>query len=71
MNKYVLKYLESKVFSSCDIIPFDQLNLFQIFGFQAALTSLDNKGLYCIPVPVIPSFSTAVYGKLIKFPKYW
>nr|XP_030122339.3 vacuolar protein sorting-associated protein 13B isoform X1 [Taeniopygia guttata]XP_030122340.3 vacuolar protein sorting-associated protein 13B isoform X1 [Taeniopygia guttata] len=43
----------------------------KIFGFQAALTSLDNKGLYCIPVPVIPSFSTAVYGKLIKFPKYW
>ncbi|XP_064248910.1 intermembrane lipid transfer protein VPS13B isoform X5 [Passer domesticus] len=43
----------------------------KIFGFQAALTSLDSKGLYCIPVPVIPSFSTAVYGKLIKFPKYW
>ncbi|XP_031986098.1 vacuolar protein sorting-associated protein 13B isoform X5 [Corvus moneduloides] len=43
----------------------------KIFGFQAALTSLDSKGLYCIPVPVIPSFSTAVYGKLIKFHKYW
>ncbi|XP_057256533.1 intermembrane lipid transfer protein VPS13B isoform X10 [Pezoporus wallicus] len=43
----------------------------KIFGFQAALTSLDSKGLYCIPVPVIPSFSTAVYGKLVKFPKYW
>ncbi|XP_074741394.1 intermembrane lipid transfer protein VPS13B isoform X5 [Strix uralensis] len=43
----------------------------KIFGFQAALTSLDSKGLYCFPVPVIPSFSTAVYGKLIKFPKYW
>ncbi|XP_068861324.1 intermembrane lipid transfer protein VPS13B isoform X7 [Aphelocoma coerulescens] len=43
----------------------------KIFGFQAALTSLDTKGLYCIPVPVIPSFSTAVYGKLIKFHKYW
>ncbi|XP_063246351.1 intermembrane lipid transfer protein VPS13B isoform X2 [Prinia subflava] len=43
----------------------------KVFGFQAALTSLDSKGLYCIPVPVIPSFSTAVYGKLIKYPKYW
>ncbi|XP_010173217.2 vacuolar protein sorting-associated protein 13B-like, partial [Antrostomus carolinensis] len=42
----------------------------KIFGFQAALTSLDSKGLYCFPIPVIPSFSTAVYGKLIKFPKY-
>ncbi|KAM6089237.1 intermembrane lipid transfer protein VPS13B isoform 6-T7 [Chlamydotis macqueenii] len=43
----------------------------KIFGFQAALTSLDSKGLYCFPVPVIPSFSTALYGKLIKLPKYW
>ncbi|XP_068017257.1 intermembrane lipid transfer protein VPS13B isoform X4 [Melanerpes formicivorus] len=43
----------------------------KVFGFQAALTSLDSKGLYCFPVPVIPSFSTALYGKLIKFPKYW
>ncbi|XP_010116993.1 PREDICTED: vacuolar protein sorting-associated protein 13B-like, partial [Chlamydotis macqueenii] len=42
----------------------------KIFGFQAALTSLDSKGLYCFPVPVIPSFSTALYGKLIKLPKY-
>ncbi|XP_062426453.1 intermembrane lipid transfer protein VPS13B isoform X4 [Rhea pennata] len=43
----------------------------KIFGFQAGLTSLDSRGLYFFPVPVIPSFSTAVYGKLIKFPKYW
>ncbi|XP_021242342.1 vacuolar protein sorting-associated protein 13B isoform X5 [Numida meleagris] len=43
----------------------------KVFGFQAALTSLDSRGLYCFPVPVIPSFSTALYGKLIKFPKYW
>ncbi|XP_071660013.1 intermembrane lipid transfer protein VPS13B isoform X8 [Patagioenas fasciata] len=43
----------------------------KVFGFQAALTCLDSKGLYCFPVPVIPSFSTALYGKLIKFPKYW
>ncbi|NXG28321.1 VP13B protein, partial [Dromaius novaehollandiae] len=43
----------------------------KIFGFQAGLTSLDSRGLYFFPAPVIPSFSTAVYGKLIKFPKYW
>lgn len=43
----------------------------KVFGFQAALTSLDSRGLYSFPVPVIPSFSTALYGKLIKFPKYW
>uniref|UniRef100_A0A8C2Y556 Vacuolar protein sorting 13 homolog B n=1 Tax=Coturnix japonica TaxID=93934 RepID=A0A8C2Y556_COTJA len=43
----------------------------KVFGFQAALTSLDGRGLYSFPVPVIPSFSTALYGKLIKFPKYW
>ncbi|NWY01214.1 VP13B protein, partial [Nothoprocta ornata] len=43
----------------------------KMFGFQAGLTSLDNRGLYFFPAPVIPSFSTAVYGKVIKFPKYW
>nr|XP_009674278.1 PREDICTED: vacuolar protein sorting-associated protein 13B isoform X3 [Struthio camelus australis] len=43
----------------------------KIFGFQAGLTSLDSRGLYFFPAPVIPSFSTAVYGKQIKFPKYW
>ncbi|KAM8811061.1 intermembrane lipid transfer protein VPS13B-like [Eudromia elegans] len=43
----------------------------KMFGFQAGLTSLDNRGLYFLPAPVIPSFSTAVYGKVIKFPKYW
>nr|XP_013797400.1 PREDICTED: vacuolar protein sorting-associated protein 13B isoform X8 [Apteryx mantelli mantelli] len=43
----------------------------KIFGFQAGLTSLDSRGLYFFPAPVIPSFSTAFYGKLVKFPKYW
>nr|XP_013797397.1 PREDICTED: vacuolar protein sorting-associated protein 13B isoform X5 [Apteryx mantelli mantelli] len=42
----------------------------KIFGFQAGLTSLDSRGLYFFPAPVIPSFSTAFYGKLVKFPKY-
>ncbi|XP_020824834.1 intermembrane lipid transfer protein VPS13B isoform X1 [Phascolarctos cinereus] len=43
----------------------------KIFGFQAGLTSLDSKGTYCLPVPLIPSFSIAVYGKLLKLPMCW
>ncbi|XP_053516810.1 intermembrane lipid transfer protein VPS13B isoform X5 [Artibeus jamaicensis] len=43
----------------------------KIFGFQAGLTSLDCRGSYCLPVPIIPSFSTAVYGKLLKLPTCW
>ncbi|XP_010617862.1 vacuolar protein sorting-associated protein 13B isoform X2 [Fukomys damarensis] len=43
----------------------------KIFGFQAGLTSLDCNGSYCLPVPIIPSFSTAVYGKLLKLPTCW
>ncbi|KAL6089471.1 hypothetical protein STEG23_004501, partial [Scotinomys teguina] len=40
----------------------------KVFGFQAGLTSLNPSGSYCSPVPIIPSFSTALYGKLLKFP---
>uniref|UniRef100_A0A8C8S293 Vacuolar protein sorting 13 homolog B n=1 Tax=Pelusios castaneus TaxID=367368 RepID=A0A8C8S293_9SAUR len=43
----------------------------KVFGFQAGLTYLDIRGSYCLPAPIIPSFSTAIYGKLLKFPKYW
>ncbi|XP_069477524.1 intermembrane lipid transfer protein VPS13B isoform X2 [Ambystoma mexicanum] len=43
----------------------------KIFGFQAGLTSLDSKGSYCSPAAVLPSFSTAVYGKLLKIPECW
>ncbi|XP_058524570.1 intermembrane lipid transfer protein VPS13B isoform X2 [Ochotona princeps] len=43
----------------------------KIFGFQAGLTSLDGSGSYCLPVPIIPSFSTALYGKLLKLPTCW
>ncbi|XP_032078657.1 vacuolar protein sorting-associated protein 13B isoform X5 [Thamnophis elegans] len=43
----------------------------KIFGFQAGLTSLDINGSYSLPISVIPSFSTAVYGKMLKLPKYW
>ncbi|XP_068093820.1 intermembrane lipid transfer protein VPS13B isoform X2 [Hyperolius riggenbachi] len=43
----------------------------KVFGFQAGLTCLDSKGSYCSPVPIIPAFSTAVYGKLLRLPQYW
>nr|XP_055204082.1 intermembrane lipid transfer protein VPS13B isoform X22 [Gorilla gorilla gorilla] len=43
----------------------------KIFGFQAGLTSLDCSGSYCLPVPIIPSFSAALYGKLLKLPTCW
>ncbi|XP_052603575.1 intermembrane lipid transfer protein VPS13B isoform X7 [Peromyscus californicus insignis] len=43
----------------------------KVFGFQAGLTSLNHSGSYCLPVPIIPSFSTALYGKLLKLPTLW
>ncbi|XP_053322760.1 intermembrane lipid transfer protein VPS13B [Spea bombifrons] len=43
----------------------------KVFGFQAGLAYLSSKGAYCPPVPVIPSFSTAVYGKLLRLPQHW
>uniref|UniRef100_A0A673U4V9 Vacuolar protein sorting 13 homolog B n=1 Tax=Suricata suricatta TaxID=37032 RepID=A0A673U4V9_SURSU len=43
----------------------------KIFGFQAGLTSLDCRGSYCLPVSIIPSFSTALYVKLLKLPTCW
>ncbi|XP_048215264.1 vacuolar protein sorting-associated protein 13B isoform X5 [Perognathus longimembris pacificus] len=43
----------------------------KIFGFQAGLTSLDYNGSYCLPVQIIPSFSTALYGKQLKLPTCW
>ncbi|KAG8570401.1 hypothetical protein GDO81_011258 [Engystomops pustulosus] len=43
----------------------------KVFGFQAGLTYLDNKGTFCSPVPVVPAFSTALYGKLLRLPQFW
>ncbi|KAM5157653.1 intermembrane lipid transfer protein VPS13B isoform 1-T1 [Mantella aurantiaca] len=43
----------------------------KVFGFQAGLTSLDSNGSYHSPVPVIPAFSTALYGKLLRLPQHW
>lgn len=42
----------------------------QVFGFQAGLTCQD-KGSFLPLIPIIPSFSTALYGKLIQLPALW
>ncbi|MGH0159677.1 UNVERIFIED_CONTAM: hypothetical protein FKN15_057767 [Acipenser sinensis] len=42
----------------------------KIFGFQAGLTSLDSEGSFLPLTPVVPSFSTAVYEKLLRLPIY-
>lgn len=43
----------------------------QVFGFQAGLTCQDSTGEFLPFIPIIPSFSTALYGKLIQMPSYW
>uniref|UniRef100_H2TTT5 Vacuolar protein sorting 13 homolog B n=1 Tax=Takifugu rubripes TaxID=31033 RepID=H2TTT5_TAKRU len=43
----------------------------KIFGFQAGLTCQDSTGEFLPLIPIIPSFSTALYGKLIQMPSYW
>uniref|UniRef100_A0AAY5KI14 Chorein N-terminal domain-containing protein n=1 Tax=Esox lucius TaxID=8010 RepID=A0AAY5KI14_ESOLU len=43
----------------------------KVFGFQAGLTCLDGTGSFPPLTPLIPSFSTAFYGKLLQMPQYW
>ncbi|XP_024861021.1 vacuolar protein sorting-associated protein 13B isoform X2 [Kryptolebias marmoratus] len=43
----------------------------KVFGFQAGLTCQDSTGCFLPLISVIPSFSTAVYGKLIQMPALW
>ncbi|XP_068178837.1 intermembrane lipid transfer protein VPS13B-like isoform X2 [Antennarius striatus] len=43
----------------------------KVFGFQAGLTCQDVTGAFLPLLPIIPSFSTALYGKLIQKPGYW
>nr|XP_061789029.1 intermembrane lipid transfer protein VPS13B-like [Nerophis lumbriciformis] len=43
----------------------------KIFGFQAGLTCQDSAGGFSPLLPVIPSFSTAIYGKTIQIPACW
>uniref|UniRef100_A0A3P9Q9M9 Vacuolar protein sorting 13 homolog B n=1 Tax=Poecilia reticulata TaxID=8081 RepID=A0A3P9Q9M9_POERE len=43
----------------------------KVFGFQAGLTCQDRMGSFLPLISIIPSFSTAIYGKLIQLPAYW
>ncbi|XP_043921582.1 vacuolar protein sorting-associated protein 13B [Protopterus annectens] len=43
----------------------------KMFGFQAGLICLDSGRSFLATAPVIPSFSTALYGKLLRLPMYW
>ncbi|XP_076004525.1 intermembrane lipid transfer protein VPS13B isoform X1 [Genypterus blacodes] len=43
----------------------------KVFGFQAGLTCQDSAMGFLPLIPIIPSFSTALYGKLIQMPAQW
>ncbi|MBN3285166.1 VP13B protein, partial [Polyodon spathula] len=43
----------------------------KIFGFQAGLTSLDSEGSFLPLTAIVASFSTALYGKVLRLPIYW
>uniref|UniRef100_A0A3B3X5Y6 Vacuolar protein sorting 13 homolog B n=1 Tax=Poecilia mexicana TaxID=48701 RepID=A0A3B3X5Y6_9TELE len=43
----------------------------KVFGFQAGLTCQDRMGSFLPLISIIPSFSTAIYGKLIQLPACW
>ncbi|KAM9436061.1 intermembrane lipid transfer protein VPS13B [Clarias gariepinus] len=42
----------------------------KVFELQVGLTLLDNEGTPPL-LPIIPSFSTALYGKILQFPTRW
>uniref|UniRef100_A0A8C5FWL6 Vacuolar protein sorting 13 homolog B n=1 Tax=Gadus morhua TaxID=8049 RepID=A0A8C5FWL6_GADMO len=43
----------------------------KVFEFQAGLTCQDAAGTFLPLLPIIPSFSTALYGKLLQLPACW
>ncbi|CAL8286959.1 unnamed protein product [Merluccius merluccius] len=43
----------------------------KVFEFQAGLTCQDTAGDFLPLLPIIPSFSAALYGKLLQLPAYW
>ena len=53
---------------SCNSPP---VSLSVVIGFQAGLTCQESKGDFLPLIPIIPSFSTALYGKLIQMPEFW
>ncbi|KAK7885997.1 hypothetical protein WMY93_025618 [Mugilogobius chulae] len=43
----------------------------KVFGFQTGLTCQDRTGAFLPLITIIPSFSTALYAKLIQLSGYW
>ncbi|XP_067217864.1 intermembrane lipid transfer protein VPS13B-like isoform X4 [Chanodichthys erythropterus] len=43
----------------------------KVFELQAGLTVIDSEGALQPLIPIIPSFSTALYGKQLCLPAYW
>ncbi|XP_058602808.1 intermembrane lipid transfer protein VPS13B isoform X2 [Onychostoma macrolepis] len=43
----------------------------KVFELQAGLTIIDSEGVFQPLIPIIPSFSTALYGKQLRLPAYW
>ncbi|XP_063055639.1 intermembrane lipid transfer protein VPS13B-like [Engraulis encrasicolus] len=43
----------------------------KVFGFQVGLSSMDAEGSFLPLIPIVPSFSTALYAKLLRLPAYW
>ncbi|XP_042596236.1 vacuolar protein sorting-associated protein 13B-like [Cyprinus carpio] len=43
----------------------------KVFKLQAGLTVIDSEGVFQTLIPIIPSFSTALYGKQLRLPAYW
>ncbi|XP_072317743.1 intermembrane lipid transfer protein VPS13B-like isoform X2 [Eucyclogobius newberryi] len=43
----------------------------KVFGFQTGLTCQESTGAFLPLITIIPSFSTALYAKLIQLPGYW
>lgn len=43
----------------------------KVFELQAGLTVIDSEGVLHPLLPIIPSFSTALYGKQLCLPGYW
>ncbi|XP_056617879.1 intermembrane lipid transfer protein VPS13B-like isoform X2 [Triplophysa dalaica] len=43
----------------------------KVFELQAGLTVIDSEGVFHPLLPIIPTFSTALYGKQLCLPVYW
>ncbi|KAI7806135.1 putative vacuolar protein sorting-associated protein 13B-like [Triplophysa rosa] len=43
----------------------------KVFELQAGLTVIDSEGVFHPLLPIIPTFSMALYGKQLRLPAYW